>query len=360
MLTGSCLLLQTAAFAPLSLSLRTRSSPSPSQLPTLLCATDGSPAAGRRGITQESSASVYSGAGPIQVDMNAYNLPLDTIAQEWTANLVPATPLLPEGVYLGARTKREIMVDTVKVAVQRKPGQGLGIQLLELAGGREDGYGITVVDGLLEGGVSEGSGIMVGDSISQIDIETTATTTTTITTSTSSSSSSTTSNGLSETCKVYAVSTECLSYDATVDAVRSLPPPPEQGDTAIITLKRLRRKPKVLLKLQYPPDMNENDITLELFAGENLRRSMLVKGVKLNDPLSRRFDNGGSGDCGAEGTCATCVVSIVRGEDLLNAKKTQEAQILKKNPRWRLACKTIVGYGMKEGELVVRVNPRQW
>jgi ferredoxin len=115
-----------------------------------------------------------------------------------------------------------------------------------------------------------------------------------------------------------------------------------------------------LVKLQYPPAQNEPDTTIELFAGENLRRAMLTRGIKLNDKLSRRFDSGGTGDCGADGTCATCVVAIVKGEEILSPQKMQEKQILIKNPRWRLACKTTVGYGFQEGELTIRVNPRQW
>ena len=87
---------------------------------------------------------------------------------------------------------------------------------------------------------------------------------------------------------------------------------------------------------------------------------MLTRGVKLNDKFSKRFDSGGTGDCGAEGTCATCVVSVTDGFDLLNKAGIQEQQILVKNPRWRLACKAIVGFGMKEGSVTLRVNPRQW
>lgn len=34
--------------------------------------------------------------------------------------------------------------------------------------------------------------------------------------------------------------------------------------------------------------------------------------------------------------------------------------MLVKNPRWRLACKAIVGFGDQEGSMTVRVNPRQW
>lgn len=291
-----------------------------------------------RGIseTKESSASRFSGAGPIQVDMNDYNLPVDDIAEQWTAVLLPSTPMQEEGVYLGAKNSRELFVDSIKVEVPRKVGAGLGLELLELAGGREDGLGITVVSGLVEGGSADGSPVMVGDSIVQLRVV---------------------DKDMNE---VASIATECLGYDAMVDAIVSLPPAESDDEKIVLTLKRLRRKPKVKVTFQYPPEMKEDDISLELFSGENLRRSMLVKGIKLNDPLARRFDSGGSGDCGAEGTCATCAVSVVRGEELLSPPGQQEAQIFKPNPRWRMTCKAIVGYGMQEGELVVRLSPRQW
>jgi len=299
-----------------------------------------------------SSAKKYSGAGRVQVDMNTYNLPLDKISEEWTANLVPQSDFLEEGVFLGAKSKKDIMVDTVKVSFRRIPGQGLGIELLELAGGREDGLGITVVSGLVEGGAAESSGLLPGDSIVKFAVR-----------RQDGSDGSDSLSGLSESEELAGVQTECLGYDATIDAILSLPPPPEsETEFMVLTVKRLRRKPKVKVNFQYPPDQGEDDISIELFAGENLRRAMLVRGIKLNDPLARRFDSGGSGDCGAEGTCATCSVSVIRGAELLNDPGPTEEQIFKsKNTlRWRMACKTIVGYGMKEGELTVRVNPRQW
>jgi ferredoxin len=114
------------------------------------------------------------------------------------------------------------------------------------------------------------------------------------------------------------------------------------------------------VKLQYPPESKEPDVFIELFAGENLRRAMLTRGVKLNDALARRFDSGGTGDCGAEGTCATCVVKVTKGMELLSPAKQQEAQILSQKPKWRLACKAVVGYGMSQGDLTIQVNPRQW
>jgi ferredoxin len=280
-----------------------------------------------------------------QVDRNQYNLDVEQIAQEWSAEVVPESSLREAGVYLGAKSSKEIMVDTVKVALNRRVGEGLGLQLLEIAGGREDGLGITVIDGVVEGGIADGSDVMVGDSIASITV---------VKKSASSSSS------LAEQVIKESVETECLGYDKTVEAILSLPQAETDGERIILTLKRLRRRPKVTVKLQYPPSQKEPDITLELFSGENLRRAMLTRGVKLNDPLSLRFDSGGQGDCGAEGTCATCVVNIVEGRDLLNPQKTQEAQILVKNPRWRLACKAVVGFGDREGTMTVRVNPRQW
>ena len=282
-----------------------------------------------------------------RVDMDQYNLSLDTIAQEWTANLKAQTAMDEEGVYLGAKSDREIFVDTVKVEFQRRPNAGLGIELLEIAGGREDGLGITVVSGLVEGGSADGSGVQLGDSITKLSVR-------------RKKRVEDSDNVLTELEELSSVGTECLGYDATVEAIGSLPPAESDDEVMVLTVKRLRRKPKVTLKLQYPPSQGEPDTTIELFSGELLRRAMLTRGVKLNDALSRRFDSGGTGDCGGEATCTTCVVSVLKGEELLNPIGVQEKQMLIKNPRWRLACKAIVGHGMQEGEMTIRVNPRQW
>ncbi|KAL3917963.1 MAG: hypothetical protein SGILL_004466 [Bacillariaceae sp.] len=215
------------------------------------------------------------------VDRNRYNIPLERIAQEWTAEMVPESSLREAGVYLGAKSFKELMVDTVQVELNRRVGEGLGLQLLEIAGGREDGLGITVIDGTVEGGIADGSDVMVGDSIAAITV---------VKTSVSDGSSS-----LSEQETRESVETECLGYDKTVEAIMDLPAAESEDEKIILVLKRLRRKPKVTLTLQYPPSENEPDTTLELFSGENLRRAMLTRGVKLNDPLSLRFDSGGTG-----------------------------------------------------------------
>ena len=300
----------------------------------------------------QQSASMIKGGASVSdeaIDMNVYNLEdLESISGEWSAIAMSSSAMMPEGIYLQARTKDTIMTDTVKVAFPRKPNMGLGLELLELAGGRSDGVGITIVSGIVEGGASDGSGILPGDSIIKIELR--------------CKSQQQTNQGVQEMEEVLSVGTECYNYDKTVDAIMSLPPMANESseDMFVITVKRLRRRPKIQLNLQYPPEMNEQNVSLELFAGENLRRALLTRGVKLNDKLAQRFDSGGQGDCGAEGTCATCAVSILEGLNLLSPQGQQEQQIFVKHPRWRMACKAVVGYGMKEGQISVRVNPRQW
>jgi ferredoxin len=291
------------------------------------------------------STSKLNMSPPALVDLNQYNLSLDEIAQEWTANLRAETALQTAGAFLAAKSSKEIFVDTVKVAFPRT-SMGLGMELLEIAGGRSDGLGIVVVSGLIKGGSAESSGVQVGDSMSKVAVR--------------RIKKNDNDGSLTELEEYASVETECLGYDATVEAIGSLPSMENDDEVIVLTLKRLRRKPKVTVKLQYPPSQGEPDTTIELFSGENLRRAMLTRGVKLNDPLSRRFDSGGTGDCGGEATCSTCVVNVVKGGELLNPQNIQEKQMLVKNPKWRLACKGIVGHGMQEGEMTIRVNPRQW
>lgn len=304
------------------------------------------------------SAMPFIGLGNRQVDMNQYNLPIDIIQTQWTANIVAKTMNDEGGIFLGCKNDRDYFVDQIRVMIPRPiEGISLGIRLQEIAGGREDGLGITVVSGLVEGSHvdklgKDGADIQPGDSISSISLLRNSRLTNDI--------AGTQVFGMKNEEEVIKVKTECLGYDATVDALSSLPGPMSGDESLIIELKRLRRKPKVKVTLKYPPSQKESDATLELFAGENLRLGMLVRGVKLNDPLAKRFDTKSGGNCGAGGLCRTCAVSVLRGGELLNPQKVSEKQMLEDNPRWRLACKAFVGYGMKEGEITLQVNPNQW
>ena len=307
--------------------------------------------------TKNVATQILQGAGSALVDMNQYNLPLDRIETEWTANFVQKVGESENGLFLRAKND-DIFVDTVVVTFPRKT-DGLGIELTELAGGRDDGLGITVVTGLVPGGSAEFSDIVPGDSITKVSLLRRQLDPTNIQ-----------SSILEEKQDEYSVRTECLSYDATVEAIRSLPPLSSTTqdkdtnqkfqDVFQLSIKRLRKRPKVTVKLMYPPQQKEPDTTFEMYAGENLRQGMLIRGVKLNDPLAQRFDTKSGGNCGAGGLCRTCSVSILKGGDLLNPQRLAEQQMLEDQPRWRLACKAIVGFGMKEGDMTIQVNPRQW
>lgn len=305
--------------------------------------------------TRNVATQILQGTGPVQVDLNKYNLPsLDDIEKEWSANLVQKVTEKEAKAVLGAKSNQNF-ADTVVVTFPREKGGGLGLDLEELVG-REDGLGITLVRGLVDGGSAlrgtNPGDILPGDSIAEVAI---------LRQKTSASGGGSSTTGLLETVQEFSAPTECCSYDATVAAIQSLPAPStEYVDTFRLKLKRLRRRPKVKVNLKYPPGQGEEDNSIELFAGEQLRYGMLVRGVKLNDPLAKRFDTKNGGNCGAGGLCRTCAVSITNGGDLLNPQRVAEKQMLQDNPRWRLACKAIVGYGMKEGEMTIRVNPRQW
>jgi ferredoxin len=301
-------------------------------------------------INRNIATQILQGTGPSQVDLNQYNLPLETIEQEWTANFVQSAARQEAGVYLRAQSP-EYYVDTIRVSIPRREGVGLGLILTELAGGRSDGLGITIVSDIVKDGPAEGVNILPGDCISEIGLMRQTTTT----------SSSGNSPTLSETTETMRVRTECLSYDATVDAIQQLPGySKDYQDTYVLQLKRLRRKPKVSVKLQFPPGQEQNDRVVTLFAGENLRYGMLLRDIAVNDPQAHRFDTKTSGNCGAGGLCRTCAVAVVQGADLLDPKRPAETTMFADNPRWRLACKTIVGYGMQQGNVTVRVYPGQW
>jgi len=75
-----------------------------------------------------------------------------------------------------------------------------------------------------------------------------------------------------------------------------------------------------------------------------------------------RYDNkpAGTGDCGGNGLCCTCVVSVTAGLQSLTPKATSEKQILARSPgRYRQSCKARIAVGDNE-EARVRfvVGPR--
>lgn len=298
-------------------------------------------------VPSNKATQIMQGTGPVAVDMNQYNLKtLDEILEEWRLNLRQKPAETEVTAFLDARNP-DYFVDTVTVSYPRVNDAGLGLELAELAGGRDDGLGITVVTGLVEGGPAQELDILPGDVIARVAVR--------------RRKRLQDNKRLSEQEEFVEAKTEGLCYDDTVAAILNLPPADDKYQEIYeLTLKRIRRKPRVTVKLQYPPSQNKQDTTIELFAGENLRMGMLLRGVKLNDPLAKRFDTKNGGNCGANGLCRTCSVTVQSGAELLNPQRLNEKQIFENAPRWRLSCKAIVGYGMREGTMTIRVNPSQF
>ncbi|WCJ40818.1 NDH-dependent cyclic electron flow 1 [Euphorbia peplus] len=89
--------------------------------------------------------------------------------------------------------------------------------------------------------------------------------------------------------------------------------------------------------------------------GKKLRDIMLDSNIELYGPYGRALLN-----CAGGGTCATCMVEIIMGKELLNPRTDKEKEKLKKKPKnWRLACQTTVGSPDSTGMLVVQQLP-EW
>ncbi|PIN09045.1 hypothetical protein CDL12_18381 [Handroanthus impetiginosus] len=100
--------------------------------------------------------------------------------------------------------------------------------------------------------------------------------------------------------------------------------------------------------------------------GDAVERTTAISGEKLlrNIMLDNRIElyaaYGKVMNCGGGGSCGTCIVEIIDGQDLLNERTNTELRYLKKKPEsWRLACQTIVGNKENSGKVVVQRLP-QW
>lgn len=267
------------------------------------------------------------------VDPNVYNVDAETAADLWTVSVSPDNMLdRAAGVpFLDSKSKNHF-VDDITVVVSRN--EGMGIELLELAGGRDDDYGLTIVSGV--SGNAEKAGIIAGDSIAGVEVNRV-------------SLKDGSNTKIEESREMF--DCECRNFDTTIGLLGSFPP---EIESLTLKIKRIRRWPKVKVIVQYPPiqcaDGADNEETLELFAGENLKRALQTRGIIFEDRDAAKCDF-----CGAK-----CTVSIDMGMQLLNPMGLTEEKLMKRNPKCRLSCKTVVGYNMQEGTIKMRINLNEW
>ena len=232
-----------------------------------------------------------------------------------------------DGGFLLDAANAELEAKEVFVEIPRSESNpSLGILLDEIFG--NDDAGVVIVEGLVEGGNGEKASVplLPGDALVAAGVP-----------------------GGPFT------RIEGLNFDDTVGVLGSLD---VGAGKVVLGVKRLAKRPAVKLTIRFPQSEGRDDEVLKLYKGNNLRRTIMARGVKLNDPLARRFDAGiGTGDCGGEGCCCTCAMEIESGSELLNPQKTQEEQMLRRFPRWRLGCKAYIEDLEEDKEMVVKVRP---
>jgi len=277
-----------------------------------------------------------------RINPDKYNVSIDQAEKLWTASVQQeGNAKRDAGVpFMDSKSKNYFVDDIPSVKISRSGG--LGIELLELAGGRDDGVGITIVQAVTAGGNAEKAGIIAGDSIAAVSVYETTT-----------SAASGGGAGVEEETKRRVTGCECRDFDSTIDALVNFPG--EDNDNLYLDLKRIRRWPKVQVKVEYPPSQCaegvDNVKMIELFAGENLKRALQNRGIILDDPGNVKCDY-----CGSN----ACYVSISKGKSILSPIGLTEEKLFKSNPTCRISCKTTVGYNMQEGDLSLRVNLTQW
>lgn len=281
------------------------------------------------------SATVNSDSEKSIPDFNAYDVDAEMAADLWTVSVSAEKMFDREaGIpFLDSKSK-DYFVDDVQVKLSRKGG--IGLELLELAGGRDDDYGLTIISGV--SGNAEAAGVLAGDSIVSVEVQQVSTV--------ENAGSSAKVQELSES-----FGCECKNFDATIGLLGSFPP---EIDSLILNLKRIQRWPKINVVVEYPPiqcsDPTDNTETLVLFAGENLKRALQTRGIVFEDRDAPKCDF-----CGQK-----CTVEVYEGLSLMNPMSITEEKILKQLPKCRLACKTIVGHNMQEGNARLKINLNEW
>lgn len=123
--------------------------------------------------------------------------------------------------------------------------------------------------------------------------------------------------------------------------------------------------PRKIIKVKVVGPQGEEAATIDVISGyeSNLRTVLVNNNLRVYDARTSRFDSPyQTGDCGGEGTCGTCMVSVLAGKELLNERVRVEDKALRKQlapPNYRWSCRTKVGPDPAVGgELKVKLRPQ--
>ena len=240
---------------------------------------------------------------------------------------------------------------TESIVTSRVGGIGLDLAEYQVS---EDGFsGIVVVNGINPDSNAEAAqGFKVGDilvSITGVDgIEGTET-----------------YNNLAAGEKPLRAKLEGLNLDKTLDMMSYF------GEYASVKIqvKRLVQRNVIKVKVKGPQGEDAGEMDVLSGYGVNLRTILNSTNRKIYDTRTYRFDSPyQQGNCGGEGTCGTCMVAVLSGEELLNDKaRVERKALLAQNapPNYRWSCRVAIGGEAEEemeGEVVIKLRPQttQW
>ena len=153
-----------------------------------------------------------------------------------------------------------------------------------------------------------------------------------------------------------------LNYDRTVEAIGAVKQAALDGDGIIhLELDRLVKRATINVEVVQP---DGSVVEIPALAGDNLRRLLLRKDIRLYNRQTKRFDMPyATGDCAGEGLCGTCLVAVEgdhrTSNKLLSPKEGAEEMITRGRPlSWRASCRTVVGPDNEGGTLRIRVQPQ--
>lgn len=208
------------------------------------------------------------------------------------------------GVYGFDSRDRLYGMENARVTLPVSPEEPLGLELTELAHATESGdeRGLTLVSGVF--GFAKASGnIKIGDTVIGVFAG-----------------------------DDYKESTTALNYDATMDVLMEAKQYAVDNnlDTIDLELNRLvKREPvKVIIEEDWRDGHGSAPTSTEIdaLAGDNLRLLLMHKHLKVYDDRTVRLDTLGTGNCGGEGICGTCLVEVLEGAEHLNKPPPQESE----------------------------------
>ncbi|KOO24143.1 hypothetical protein Ctob_005117, partial [Chrysochromulina tobinii] len=121
--------------------------------------------------------------------------------------------------------------------------------------------------------------------------------------------------------------TEGASYEALIEVLGNAVAK-ANGRPLTLLLKRMVPLGRALVTARKPDGTEAQFVA---YNGENLRMRLIREGLAPNDMRAQRYDNKapGSGTCGGNGLCATCVISVLAGAENLSEKRAGERQLLR-------------------------------